>query len=173
MGFADALGARLRKAEMLDLAFRDQLLDRARDVFHRHGRIDAVLIEQVNMVRPQPLQRTLDYLADLFRSAIEPDCLLLLVDLEAELRADENLVANGLQRLPNQLFVDVRTVTLRGVKKVDATIDRRADHGDRLLFVGGRAEAEAQAHAAQADGRDFEISFSKFACSHFDVLSLT
>src|SRR5271166_1691768 len=77
-------------------------LDRARDVFHRHGRIDAVLLEEVDMVRPQPLQRTLDYLADLFRPAIEPDCLLLLVDLEPELRADENLVANGLQRLANQ-----------------------------------------------------------------------
>ena len=125
------------------------------------------------MVRPQPLQRTLDHLADLFRPAIEPDRLFLLVDLEAEFRANKNLGANGLQRLPNQLFVDVRTVTLRGVKKGDATIDRRADHGDRLFFVGGRSEAEAQAHAAQPDGRDFEIGFSKFACSHFDVLSLT
>jgi hypothetical protein len=55
-----------------------------------------VLIEQVDIVRPQPLQRTLDHLADLFRPATESDCLLLLVDLEAELRSDGNLVANGL-----------------------------------------------------------------------------
>src|SRR5271165_1972401 len=137
------------------------------------ARLDSIATEAFQGGFCDHLNMLLDHLADLFRPAIEPDCLLLLVDLEAELRADENLVANGLQRLPNQLFVDVRTVTLRGVKKVDATIDRRADHGDRLLFVGGRAEAEAQAHAAQADGRDFEISFSKFACSHFDVLSLT
>ena len=116
MSLADVLGARLRKAEMPDLAFGDQVLDRARDVFHRHGRIDTVLIEQVDMVGPQALQRSLDHLADMLGPAIEPDHLALLVDLEAELRADQNLVANRLQRLANQLLVDERTVALCGVE---------------------------------------------------------
>ena len=34
------------------LPFRDQLLDRARYVFDRHNRVNAVLVEQVNMVGP-------------------------------------------------------------------------------------------------------------------------
>jgi hypothetical protein len=116
MSLADILSARLRKAEVPDLAFRDQLLDGARDVFHRYGRIDTVLIEQVDMVGPQALQRSLDHLADMLGPAIEPDHLVLLVDLEAELRADQNLVPNRLQRLANQLLVDEGTIALRGVE---------------------------------------------------------
>ena len=143
----------------------DQVLDRARDLFHRHGRVDAVLIEQVDVVGPQALQRTLDYLADMRRPAIEPDHLALLVDLEAELRANENPLANRLHRLANEFLVDERSVPLCGVEKRDATIDGGADYGDRLLFVGGGAKAEAQAHAAQANCRDLEI-LSKFACFH-------
>ena len=157
---------------MPDLAFRDQLLDRARDVFHRHGRVDAVLIEQVDMVGPQALQRTLDYLADMRRPAIEPDHLALLVDLEAELRANENPIANRLQRLADELLVDERSVALRGVEKGDATIDGGADYGDRLFFVGGGAKAEAQAHAAQPDRRNLQVTVSKFSFLHFEVLSL-
>jgi hypothetical protein len=107
VGLADVLGARFRKPEMPELAFRDQLLYRGRDVFHRHGRIDAVLIEQVDMVGPQPLQRSLDYLADMLGLAIEPDNLALLVDLEAELRADQRLVAIRLQASPtNSSFMN-------------------------------------------------------------------
>ena len=77
MRLADVLGAGLRQAEMLDLAFRDELLDRACDVFHRHSRIDAVLVEQVDMVGPQPLQRSFHHLADMLGPAVEPDDLAL------------------------------------------------------------------------------------------------
>ena len=140
VGLADVFGARFRKPEMPGLAFRDQLLDRGRDVFHRNGRIDAVPIEQVDMVGPQPLQRSFDHLADVLGSVIEPDNLALLVDLEAELRADQRLVANRLQRLADQLLVHERTVALRGVEEGDATIDGGADHGDHFLFVYGGAE---------------------------------
>ena len=48
---ADRLHARLRQAEVLDLALADQLLHRARDVLDRHVRIDAVLVEEVDRDR--------------------------------------------------------------------------------------------------------------------------
>jgi hypothetical protein len=35
--------------------------------------------------------------------------------------------------------------------------------GNHLLFVTRRAVTEAHAHAAQPDGRDFQITFSKLA----------
>ena len=57
MGAADRLRARLRQAEVPDLAFRDQLPDGAGDVLDRHVRVDAVLVEQVDAIGPQPLQR--------------------------------------------------------------------------------------------------------------------
>ena len=50
MGAADGLRAGLGQAEVLDLAFPDQVLHRARDVLDRHVRVDAVLVEQVDGV---------------------------------------------------------------------------------------------------------------------------
>jgi len=44
MGAADRLRARLGQAEMPDLSLLNKLLDRSRDVLHRHLEIDAVLI---------------------------------------------------------------------------------------------------------------------------------
>ena len=57
MRAADRLRARLGEAEVLHLALLDQLLDRAGDVFDRHVRVDAMLIEQVDAVGPQALER--------------------------------------------------------------------------------------------------------------------
>ena len=53
---ADRLHPRLRQPEVLDLAFLNQLPNGASDVLDRHVLIDAVLIEEVNCVRPKPLQ---------------------------------------------------------------------------------------------------------------------
>ena len=55
MGLADVVGARLRQPEMLHLAFRDKLLDRACDLFHRHIRVDTVLVEKVEDRSCRPL----------------------------------------------------------------------------------------------------------------------
>ena len=48
MRAADRLHAGLGEAEVLDLALGDQLLDRAGDLFDRHVRVDAVLVEEVD-----------------------------------------------------------------------------------------------------------------------------
>ena len=56
MGAADGLDARLGEAEVLDLALLDQLLDGAGDLLDRDVRVDAVLVEQVDPVGPQPPQ---------------------------------------------------------------------------------------------------------------------
>ena len=62
VGAADRLDAGLGQAEMLDLAFRDQLLDRAGHVLDRHVRVDPVLVEQVDRLDAEPLQRAVDRL---------------------------------------------------------------------------------------------------------------
>ena len=65
---ADRLHAGLGQAEVLDLALADQFLHRAGHVLDRHVRIDAVLVEQVDAVGPQPLERRLDHLAGCARA---------------------------------------------------------------------------------------------------------
>ena len=57
VGPADRLHARLGEAEVLDLALPDQLLHRPGHVLDRHVRVDAVLIEQVDDVDLEPLER--------------------------------------------------------------------------------------------------------------------
>ena len=72
---ADRLHAGFGQAEMLDLALLDQVLDRSRHVFDRHVGIDAVLIEQIDAVGPEPLQRGLGDLPDVLRPAVQrPSC---------------------------------------------------------------------------------------------------
>ena len=56
---------------MLHLALLDQLLHGARDVFDRHIRVDAVLIEQVDDVSLEALERSLGDLLDVLGPAIQ------------------------------------------------------------------------------------------------------
>ena len=51
-------------AEVLHLALGDEVLDRAGDVLDRDLRVDAVLVEEVDGVDPEPLQRTFAGRAD-------------------------------------------------------------------------------------------------------------
>ena len=81
----------------------------------------------------------------------------LRIDVEAELGGDHHLVAEGRERLAHQLLVRERAVDLGGVEEGDAALDGRPDQRDHLLLVGRRAVAEAQAHAAEPDGRDFQV----------------
>jgi hypothetical protein len=71
MGAPDRLHARFRKAEVLDLALLDQLLHRASDVFDRHVRIDAVLIEEINALGLQAFERGLGDLPDVLWPAVK------------------------------------------------------------------------------------------------------
>ena len=100
MGAADGLRARFGEAEVLDLALLDQLLHRPGHVFDRHVGVDAVLIEQIDDVGLQPLERGLGDLLDMLRPAVEAarsgrGCR---IDVEAELRGDHHLLAERRQR---------------------------------------------------------------------------
>ena len=69
---ANRLHPGFRKAEVLDLALLNQLLHRAGDVFDRHIRIDAVLIEEIDRIDLEPLERALGDLLDVLRPAVQP-----------------------------------------------------------------------------------------------------
>ena len=68
----DCLHACFRKAEMLDLALLNQFLHRASHIFDRHVGINPVLIEQVDDVRPEPLERGFGDFLDVLRTAVQP-----------------------------------------------------------------------------------------------------
>ena len=57
MSATDRIDARLGKAEVLDLAFPDQVLYGSCDVFNGHVRVDAVLVEQIDSVDLETFER--------------------------------------------------------------------------------------------------------------------
>ena len=104
----DRLRTCLGKAEVLNLALLYQVLHRARHIFDRYGRVDTVLVEQVDNVGPQPLQRCLGNLPDVLRAAVQASSTLsrLGIDVEAELGGDHHLLTEGGKGFADELFVD-------------------------------------------------------------------
>ncbi len=89
-----------------------------------------------------------------------------VVKVEAELGGDHHLVAHRRQRLAEQFLVVVGAIGLGGVEEGDAALERGADQGDCRLLLRGRAIAVAEAHAAEAEGGDFEAAFAECALFH-------
>src|SRR4249919_2086992 len=173
MGTPYRLRSRFRQTEVPDLALLDQVLDCSRNLFDRNVRIDTVLVEKVDGVDAQPLERGLGDLPDVFGPTVEPSAALPAgIDLEPELGGDHHLVTNGRERLAHQLLVRERTIDLGGVEERHAEIDGRADHADHVLLVASRAVAEAHAHAAQADGGDLQVAVAQLALLHVCLRSL-
>ena len=55
---------------------------------------------------------------------------------------------------------------LGGVEERDAAFHGSPEHRGHLLFVFGWAVRKAHSHAAEAEGRDFQIALSKFSLLH-------
>ena len=67
----DGLHAGFRESEVLHLALLDQVLHGSGDVFDRHVRIDTVLIEQVDDIGPEALERGLGDFLDVLWTAVQ------------------------------------------------------------------------------------------------------
>ena len=112
---------------MQDLSLGDQFLDRAGNVFHRHIRVDTVLIEQVDAVGPEAFERAFHRRADALRRAVHSAAA---VDVEAEFRCDNDTVADGLQSLADNFLVLVRAIDFGCIEERDAAFECAADQGD-------------------------------------------
>ena len=76
----------------------------------------------------------LDVLGPAVQAALRP---VVRVYVDAELGGDDDLLAEGRERLAHEILVGVRPVDLRGVEEGDAALEGGANQGDRLLPVGG------------------------------------
>jgi len=153
---------------VLDLALTDQVFHRARDVLDGHIGIDAVLVEQVDHLDSQPLQRFFGHLPDAFGATVETVRTARAggTKVVPKLGGDDDVFLERLQRLAHDLFVGEGAVDLGGVEEGDAAIDRRPDQRDHLGAVGRRAIARAHPHAAEPDRGDFEPALAECAFLH-------
>ena len=98
MGATDRLGAGFRQTEVFDLARLDQVFHRPRHVFDRNVGIDAVLIQEINHLRLEPLEGFFDDLLDVLGPAVE--AREICGEVEAVFRGDHHLIRKGASALP-------------------------------------------------------------------------
>ena len=115
---------------MFHLALLDQFLDRTGDILDRHVRVDAVLIEQIDHIGLEALQRGLGDILDMLRSAVQSrrsGPRITAAKVEPELGGDHYLLAKRSEGFANEFFVNVRAVNFSGIEEGDAalTADRR------------------------------------------------
>jgi hypothetical protein len=119
MGATERLRARLGKAEMLDLACRDEVFHRACHIFDRYIRVNAMLVIQIDNVGFQALQRRLSNLPDVRGAAVKTQTLMCCgIEVEAELGGNHHMVADRGKGFAHELFVDKRAEVSAVSKKV-------------------------------------------------------
>ena len=156
VGPTDGVGRRLAQPEEADLAGGDQLGHRADGLLDRHRLVDPVLVVEVDVVEPEPLQAGVAGLADVRRTAVDAaEALVARVPDVAELGGQHDLLAPVGDGPADQHLVGERPVHVGGVEQRDAEVERAVDGGDGLALVGGAVELR-HAHAAEAEGGHLE-----------------
>jgi hypothetical protein len=152
VGSPDGGSGGFRQAEVADLSGLDEFADRAGDLFDRHVRVNAVLVEQVDCLCAKPRERCVGYPLDLFGAAVESGRLAVLYS-PPELSGQHHLVPDGGQGLAHEILVEVGPVDLGGIEKCDSQVDGAAQDGDHRVPVARvRPVALRHAHAAEPDG---------------------
>ena len=127
----------LGEADVAHLSLRHQLGQRAHRLLDRHRGVEPVLVVEIDVVRSQPLQRSLDRLAHLRRTAVQGDHLAMRAEPPGELGGDGDALARHLlEQQPQELLVLERPVHLGRVPEVDPQLQRAAQHADRVGVVG-------------------------------------
>src|SRR5580692_3072212 len=163
----DRLYPRFRKSEVLHLALLNQILHGSSDIFNRYVRINTVLIEQIDDIGLETLQRSLSDFLDVLWTAVQSGLFAGGgIQLEPELGGDHHFSTERTQGFAHEFFVGKRAVDFSRVEECDASLHSGADDRDHFLRVSGGAVAKAHSHAAEPKSRDLQVAFSKFSCLH-------
>ena len=117
---------------MAHLTSVDEFLHRAGDVLDRHIRIDAVLVQKVDVIGAQPLQHRIRHAFDMIGVTVRPRVTIHSSgpDIEAKLGGDNHFVAYRCEGFTDQFLVGPRTVDLGGIEKRYAQFMRAANDAD-------------------------------------------
>src|SRR5262249_3510286 len=115
--------------------------------------IGAMLVQELNAVRFEPSQTTLNGSLDMVRLAVDPVMTHagIGINVPTELGGDQNLVLQRLERFAYHDLVGKRAVGLGRVKEVNTALDHLADESDHLEPVLELA-GFAIAHATSREG---------------------
>src|SRR5271165_1531356 len=122
VGAADGLHAGLRKPKKSYLALGDEVANGPGNLLDRDVAVDPVLIEEIDVVRSEPLERSLRDGADVLGAAVGTGPARFAE--VAEFGGDHDLVAHRRKRLADNLLVGVGTVGLGRIEEGDAELVR-------------------------------------------------
>src|SRR5260370_40224350 len=117
VGATDRLHSCFRKPEMLYLPFLNQILDRPSNIFDSHVRVNPMLIEEIDVVGLQSLERRFGDLLDVLGPAIHAELLAVGTKFETEFGGYHNLTAKGSERFAHKFFVCERAVHFSSVEE--------------------------------------------------------
>ena len=157
------------KAKMLHLPRLDKVSHRSCHVFDGYVRIDAMLVEQIDGLDFEPLQRSLGYLPDMLWTAVNAARTRSRdgIDVKSELGGDHYLAVKRRERFAQQRFVGERAIGLCRIEERDAAFHSRSDQSDHLLLVCWRTVSRTHSHATEPESRNFQSAVSKFTLLHF------
>lgn len=137
MGPPQGRRAGLRQAQVAHLSGPDEFGHGADHVLDGHLGVDPVLVEQVDAVGPQSLQRLLDHRADALGPAVEREAPLGALEIESELGREYYPVASAAaQHPPEEFLVGIGAVNLGGIEQGHARFDGLDQGGLALGGVG-------------------------------------
>src|SRR6266567_8533353 len=87
--------------------------------------VDPVLIEQIDGIDLESLERAVSDLLDVLRPTVQADLLPLGTELETEFGGDHHSTAERSERFAHEFFVRERAVRFSGVEECDAAFDGR------------------------------------------------
>ena len=109
---------------MPHLTLGNQIFYRTGDFLDRHVGIDAMLVEEVDMVCAKPFQASLSRSLDVAGTAVRARAALagLGIDIEAELRSNHNLFADRLKSLTYQFLICEGSIGFGRIEEGDSLV---------------------------------------------------
>ena len=96
---------------------------RSRNFLDRHVGVNAVLVEQIDDIGPEALERRLGDFLDVLWPTIQPGLFAgVRIKLEAEFRGNHYLLTEGSESFAQEFFVGERAVDFRSIEEGDATV---------------------------------------------------
>jgi len=132
--------------------------------------VRVVQLENVDPLEAEPvegfLERLLEVLPIHLLGQLAVARLGVVVEVVADLGRDGDLVADALQRPPDELLGGTVAVHVPGVEVGDSPIDRVADHVDRFLVASVAPPVAADDPRAEADLGDLDVGRAERAVVH-------
>src|SRR5436305_180956 len=156
----DGTRLEVRVADVTDLPFADELVERAERLFVRRDPVGTVVLVEIDVVGAQAPERRVDRLADVPARAAR---LCPVAHVVAELRRENDVVAPPFEHPSEQILASAAVaVDVGGVEQRHAVIERRVDDRTRPLQVDTAAEVVA----AEADHRHGRTALPQRAHPH-------